>query len=107
MSDMHIRRAVVRKVREYLADHLGDHVEAGEAKLNPRSRQWRVPVLAKSTMAIVPVGEFLLDEEAEFVAVPEKEQMEQTLNRILERVPCLVYAAPEELEAAGFDVVTV
>ena len=106
MSEMHIRRAAVRKVREYLTDNVGDHVETGEPKLNPRTRQWRVPVLAKSARAVVPVGEFLLDEDGEFVAVPEKEQMERALKRILERVPCLVYASQEDLEAAGFEVVT-
>jgi hypothetical protein len=78
----------------------------GTPIFDPARREWRVAVLGRTANAILPVGEFLLDEDANIIAIPSKEPMLRVLEAQVERLPYLVYGDREELERHGAHVVS-
>ena len=96
---------IIRKVQGHLIDHVGEMAMAGTPSRDCASGEWRVPVLVSTPQGVFPVGEFVLDEHGEFVAVPSKEQMLRVLENSLKRQPFLVYGDREELEAKGVELV--
>jgi len=99
--------SVMRKVQEYLDDYVGEMTLPGAPTFDHRSRRWRVPVLARSSKAVFPVGEFLLDEHGEFLSTPDREQMSRLLDAQIERTAVLVLADKDEVEAKGLVAVVV
>lgn len=100
MQDM-----IFQKVREYLIEHIGEMTTPGTPALDASARRWRVPVLCKTPKGILPVGEFVLDQDGNFLAVPDKEQMLRGLEAQTARLPFLVFGNKEELEKKGVKVV--
>ncbi len=88
--------SVMRKVQEYLDDYVGERTLPGAPTFDHRSRRWRVPVLARSSKAVFPVGEFLLDEHGEFLSTPDREQMSRLLDAQIERTAVLVLADKDD-----------
>ena len=95
------------KVLGYLIEYVGEKATPGDPVFVANARQYRVPVLCKTSQGIFAVGEFVLDEDGEFVSVPSKEQMLRVLENAMKREPFLVYGDREELEAKGIELVTV
>jgi hypothetical protein len=89
------------KVRKHLIRHVGHLVTAGRGSFDARRRRWRVPVLAKTDRGFLPVGEFELDEQLEFVGVPTKAELLAVLERQLANTPTLVRESPEEVVSRG------
>jgi len=102
-----MRTEVARKVRAYLIDHIGDQTAPGVPKFDADAHRWHVPVLARTPKAILPVGEFVLDEQGDFVSIPDRDRMNDIIESYLERTPHLVYGDKAQLEAQGYQVVTV
>lgn len=98
---------IVRKVQEYLDDYMGEMTTPGTPRYNCEEQQWHVPVLVRTPRAILPVGEFIVDEKGNFVSVPDKEVMLRIVESQLRRLPHLVFGDAKELQASGFEVVTV
>lgn len=80
-----MERMIFQKVQVYLTDYIGELTSPGRPIFDAANRRWRVPVLCKTTKGVLLVGEFLLDEEGNFIAVPDKEQMLRVLKAQLER----------------------
>jgi len=98
---------IFQKVQDYLTDYVGELTAPGTPVLDAATRHWRVPVLCKTAKGILPVGEFLLDEAGNFIAVPDKEQMIRVLEAQLERLPYLVFGEKKALQRKGVQVVSV
>jgi len=89
------------KVKDYLIDEVGNMVQPGTPILDAKIKAWKVPVLCKTERGIFTVGEIALDQKLDFLAIPTKQQMLRTLEKMTRRVPVLVYADPEELRKKG------
>jgi len=98
---------VFKKVQDYLTDYVGELTAPGTPVFDAEAHRWRVPVLCKTAKEILPIGEFVVDESGNFIAVPDKEQMLRVLQAQLERLPFLVFGEKEELEQKGVPVVAV
>lgn len=98
---------IFQKVQDYLTDYVGELTAPGTLVFDAATRLWRVPILCKTDKGILPVGEFLLDESGNFVAIPSKEQMLRVLEAQRARLPFLVFGEKEELEKKGLQVVAV
>jgi hypothetical protein len=96
---------ILDRVQEYLDDYIGEMTMPGRPSFDFTQRQWRVPVLARTSKAIFPVGEFVMDEAGNPLSVPDRDQMVRILRAQVAQTPSLVLAAPDELEARGFHVV--
>ncbi|NCO96339.1 MAG: hypothetical protein GW802_39370 [Armatimonadetes bacterium] len=96
---------ILDRVQEYLDDCVGEMTSPGKPSFDYTRREWRVPVLARTTKAIFPVGEFTLDEEGNFLSVPDRRQMTRLLRAQVAQTASLVLAEREELETSGFHVV--
>ena len=93
------------KVKNYLIDEIGNMAMPGDPKYDPHIKRWLVPVLCKTAKGVFISGEIILDEDLNFIRIPSKEQMLETLEAEMRRLPFLVYAEPEELEKAGLKAV--
>lgn len=98
---------IVRKVQEYLDDYMGDMTTPGTPRFDCEEKEWHVPVSVRTPRAILPVGEFILDEQGNFVSMPAKQEMVRIIENQLVRLPLLVFGDEKELQASGFEVVTV
>ena len=96
---------IIDRVQEYLDDYIGEMTMPDKPSFDFTQKQWRVPVLARTSKAIFPVGEFVLDEEANFLSVPDRDRMVRILRAQVAQMPSLVLGEREELEASGFHVV--
>ena len=96
---------ILERVQEYLDDHVGEMTSPGKPSFDYTRKQWRVPVLARTTKAVFPVGEFTLDEEGNLLSVPDRRQMVRILRAQVAQTLSLVLAGREELETRGFHVV--
>src|SRR5258708_38600286 len=95
------------KVQAYLIEYIGERTAPGVPVFDAALNQWRVPVLCKLPNGQLPVGEFMLDEEANFVSIPDKDAMIRVADAYVERVPYLVYGSKDELARKGIDPVAV
>lgn len=98
---------IFHKVLDYLGEYVGEMAVPGTPNYNARSHQWSVAVLCRTERGTLPVGEFLLDEEGNFLSIPDRDVMLRILNAQLDRLPFLVYGNREELESKGVQVVAV
>ena len=94
-------KKIYQKVKNYLIDEVGNMVQPGTPTLNEKNKAWRVPVLCKTERGIFAVGEIVLDQKLDFLAIPTKQQMLRTLEKMTRHVPVLVYADPVELRKKG------
>ena len=98
---------IVQKAQDYLTDHVGELTTPGMPIFDAANTRWRVPVLCKTDKGLLPVGEFLLDKEGNFLAVPNKDHLVRVLEMQLARLPFLVFGDKEDLEKKGIHVVAV
>ena len=61
---------IYEKVRKYLYENIGHLATAGTPRYDLVEKLWKVPVLCKTERGIIIVGEFLLDNESNFVNIP-------------------------------------
>lgn len=94
------------KVRKHLQRHVGHLVTAGRGVFDARQRHWHVPVLAKTDRGILPIGEFELDEELNFVVMATKAELMAVLRRQVEHAATLVLESPEEVASRGLTPVS-
>jgi len=99
-------KKVYEKVKDYLCDEIGNMAIPGEPVFDEITRRWQVPVLCKTDKGIFVTGQFLLDEDNNFIRIPSREQMLKILATEMQQVPFLVYAKPDELENKGLKAVT-
>lgn len=98
---------VSEKVKDYLIDEVGNMLMPGTPFFDEASKEWRVSALCRTERGIFVVGEFCLDEDLNFLAIPTKKQMLKILEKTMRRVPALVYADPSELRKKGVRAVTI
>jgi len=96
---------ILDRVQEYLDDCVGEMTSPGKPSFDYTRREWRVPVLARTTKAIFPVGAVTLEEEGNLLSVPDRRQMTRLLRAQVAQTASLVLAEREELETSGFHVV--
>ena len=89
---------IYEKVRKYLYENIGHLTTAGTPRYDLVEKLWKVPVLCKTERGIIIVGEFLLDNESNFVNIPTKKEMLKTVELELSRIPFLYYGTMKELE---------
>jgi hypothetical protein len=106
--DMRWERAA--KVREvvvkYLVSHVGERALADSPHFDEERKVWLVPVLCRTSRGTLLAGEIQLNQNLEIVCAPSKEELTRAVEAQLERIPYLVYADKEELEAKGFKPIT-
>lgn len=102
---MEIKR-VYEKVKDYLCDEIGNMAIPGEPVFDKNTKRWQVPVLCKTERGIFVTGQFLLDENINFIRIPSREQMLKILAAEMQQMPYLVYAESDELEKKGLKVVS-
>jgi hypothetical protein len=100
-----MEKVVARKVLDYLLDYVGDMTSPGKPTFDCSARQWRVPVLCETEKGFLYAGEVVTDDTGQFISVPDKDQIVRLVESQLKRLPVLVMADREELEAKGFRVV--
>ncbi len=91
---------------EYAVMYVGDRAVEGVPSFDEQRHVWRVPILCRTSRGILLAGEMQIDEQLHIVYAPTKEELTKAVEAQLERLPYLVYATREELEAAGFEPVT-
>lgn len=108
--DMDMRWEKAVKVREvvvkYLVSHVGERALADNPRFDEERKVWSVPVLCRTSRGILLAGEIQLNQDLEIICAPSKEELTRAVEAQLERIPYLVYAAKEELEAKGFKPIT-
>ncbi|NUO79028.1 hypothetical protein HUU05_03050 [candidate division KSB1 bacterium] len=98
---------VSEKVKNYLIDNVGNMLMPGAPFFDEASKEWKVSALCRTERGIFVVGEFSLDEDLNFIAIPTKKQMLKILEKTMRRVPALVYADPAELRRKGVRAATI
>ena len=94
------------RVRKHLYRHVGHLISAGRPLFDRKRRHWRVPALAKTDRGILPIAEFELDEELNFVTIPTKSDMMAVLRRQLAHTLTLVRESPEDAAKRGLTPVS-
>lgn len=97
-----VRRVVVK----YLVSHVGERALADNPRFDKERKVWSVSVLCRTARGILLAGEIQLNQDLEIVYAPSKEELTRAVEVQLERIPYLVYADREELEAKGFKPIT-
>jgi hypothetical protein len=93
-------------VVKYLVSHVGERALADSPRFDEERKIWLVPVLCRTSRGILLAGEIQLNQNLEIVHAPSKEELTCAVEAQLERIPYLVYADREELEAKGFKPIT-
>ncbi len=108
--DMDMRWEKAAKVREvvvkYLVSHVGERALADSPRFDEERKVWLVPVLCRTSRGMLLAGEIQLNQDLEIIRAPSKEELTRTVEAQLERIPYLVYADRDELEAKGFKPIT-
>jgi len=97
-----VREVVVK----YLVSHVGERALADSPRFDEERKIWLVPVLCRTSRGILLAGEIQLNQNLEIVYAPSKEELTHAVEAQLKRIPYLVYADREELEAKGFKPIT-
>ena len=98
---------VLSKVKDYVLDYIGERESVGVPVFDISKKLWRVPILCRLPKGQLPVGEFVLDERANFVSIPDRESMIRIAEAYNQRLPFLVYGEEEELNRKGIEHVSV
>ena len=92
------------KATEYLVSYVGEKAVTGTPRFDTERKIWFVPVLFQTSRGIFLAGKIELDERFEIVFAPSKSELTRMVEVQLKRLPSIVYADKEELEAKGFEV---
>lgn len=94
-------------VVEYLAAYVGERALAGSPQYDKTIREWRVPILVRTSRGIFLGGQVRLDHKFQILRAPSKKQVNAAVSKQLAASPYLVFAKEGELEAKGFKPVAV
>lgn len=89
---------IFEKVRKYLYENIGHMTTAGTPKYDLKENVWKVSVLCKTERGIIIVGEFHIDKNGNFINIPTKEEMLNTVKLEMEKLPFLYYGTKKELD---------
>jgi len=80
---------------------------ASAPRFDEDRHRWVVLILCETPRGVLPAGRIELDDDLNIIQATPRADMVQAVEEQLRRLPHLVYAAEGELQAKGFEVITV
>ena len=99
--------AKVGKLAErYLFENVGEMAVANMPRYDAERRRWVVAILCETPRGILPAGKIEFDHELVLVYATPRADMVHAVEEQLRRLPHLVFAEANALQAKGFDAIT-
>ncbi len=89
-------QSIVRAARQYLLHNIGNLTLPGMPQFDAERQAWRVPILCQTEWGMLRAGEMLLDDAGKILSAPTREEIGQTVEKLL----CVLCSEGQRSQAA-------